>query len=243
MAGVPGRVWIALAIYVALLATVVTPLYDPFGFGEDDSWLLVVPVVGAHIALGIAIARWRVLAAPVAFSAVALVAAGAGVLTWLTPILALPVLLPVTAMACFAGRMLRPEHAWPAALVCFGLSAVPTAAAAVETIDRSRSPHLPDRVQKQLPIRESLGNLCPGAGTPKAARRKLERGVELLVREIRRDPDALVTYTYHEADTAERDREDITVAELAEIGLDDLNSAGMRCRPDIQRKLEAALGV
>jgi hypothetical protein len=240
MAGVPIRVWIAVTIYAVLLATLATPLYDPFTTGDNDAWLLAVLAVAVHVGLGLAVARWWVLIAPVVAAGVGFFVADDAFGAFFLVLLGLPVALAVTAAACFGSRRLT-RYAWPAALACFGLAALPAVAAAFETADRSQSPHLPARVQKQLPIRESLGNLCPYASTPKNLRRKLERSVDVLAREIRRDPDALVTYTYYYSDQAREEKRDITVRELAEEELSALRAGGENCRPDLQRKLKAVL--
>ena len=107
----------------------------------------------------------------------------------------------------------------------------------------SEAPHLPQAVEKQLPIGVSFGNLCPGAETPAYLSRDLRRRAEVLLRELRDRPDFLVTdIVYY--DDGETQREIVTVRELAERQLLALREGGSdlgACAPDLQRRLEAAL--
>ena len=241
MAGIPRRTWIAVAVYVALLATLATSLYDPFETGEDDSWVIVVMLVGAHLAVGIAIARAWALLLPVGAAVVGFFASGGEALSWLIIVFELPVAAVLTAIGWLIGRSLGPRAGFAAAPV-FVLAALPTAAAAVETFERSREPHVPRAVQRQLPLDVSLGNLCPGAETPGPLRRDIEHRAEVLLRELDRHPDWLVTYTYYYADSPDSERRDITVRELAEEELRDLK-ANPDCRLRLRGRLERALGA
>jgi hypothetical protein len=241
MAGIPRRAWIAVAIYVALLATLATSLYDPFETGEDDSWVIIVMLSGAHLAVGIAIARAWALMLPVVAAVVGFFASGGEALSWLVFILELPLAAVLTAIGWLIGRRLGPRAGFAAAPV-FVLAALPTAAAAVETFERSRAPHVPATVQRQLPLDVSLGNLCPGAETPGPLRRDIERRAEVLLRELDRHPDWLVTNTYYPAESPDVEHRDITVRELAEEQLRDLKS-GLDCRLPLRGRLEHALGA
>ncbi len=49
-----------------------------------------------------------------------------------------------------------------------------------------------------------------------------------------------MTYTYHYSDDPD-ERRDITIRELAQEQLHDLELGGRRCAPDLQRRLRAAL--
>jgi hypothetical protein len=222
MAGVPIRVWIAIAVYSVLMTTLATPIYDPFETGDDDSWVVVVLVIGVHVGIGLAIARWWALLAPVCAMGIGFFLADEAVGAVLLLMFALPVLLVVTAAACFGGRKLH-ASAWPVALGCFAVAALPAAAGAVEAIERDAAPHVPRQVQAELPT---------GGSTCEARRR-----IDALVGQLRRDPHALVTYTWTLAHGGEEKR-DITVREVAE----EMLSSGT-CDPETRRRLESALGV
>jgi hypothetical protein len=107
----------------------------------------------------------------------------------------------------------------------------------------SEAAHLPQDVQRQLPLDLTLGNLCPGAETPAYISRDLRRKAEVLLRELRNRPDFLVTdIVYFEGGEAERDV--VTVRELAERQLLDLREGGSdlgACAPDLQQRLEDGL--
>lgn len=64
----------------------------------------------------------------------------------------------------------------------------------------------------------------------------------MLLRELRERPNHTVTYTFEWAHDGDEVRE-ITVRELAEISLDDLEhgDARDRCAPEVRRRLRAAL--
>jgi len=234
MAGIPPRAWLALAAYVALLTTLATPLYEPFESGEDDSWVTVVVLAGAHLGVGIAVARAWVLLLPVAASVIGFFVTGGEALSWLILIFELPIGLVLTALGCAAGHFAG-RWASVAAAPVFVVAAMPTAAAAVEAIERSNSPHVPAAVQRQLPIDESLSSDC-------GHKARAEAPARVLLRELDRNPDALVTYTYYFADTPDAEHRDITVRELAEEQLRDLR-ANPGCRDDVRRRLERALGA
>jgi hypothetical protein len=238
MARIPRGAYVALGVYVALLATLATPLYDPFESGEDDSWVIFVLLWTAHVGLGAAVARPWVLMVPVIAAIVGFLATGGEALSWLIPIYGLPIALVLTAIGWAAGRLLK-RRALPVAAGVFALAAAPAAWAGVETIKRSSAPHVPENVQKQLPTDISLGNLCP-AETSRRLRRDVEQRAEVLLRELRREPDALVTFTYYWAEGGE-ERRDITVRELAEEQLGDLHTGGRDCAPQLQRRIEAVL--
>jgi hypothetical protein len=109
--------------------------------------------------------------------------------------------------------------------------------------EESEAPHLPQSVQRQLPIELTLGNLCPGAETPRWLVRDLRRRAEVLLRELRERPDFLVTDIVYYED-GEEERQIVTVRELAERQLLDLREGRSdlgECSPDIQRRLDEAL--
>jgi hypothetical protein len=90
---------------------------------------------------------------------------------------------------------------------------LPVAWAATETV--RRGPHVPPSIQRRLPTDISLGNLCPGAETPPDVER-----------DVRRRAD---------------EQRDITIRELAQTQLEDMESSGSRCDPELERRLRAAM--
>jgi hypothetical protein len=227
---------VAVAVYLILVASLATPLYEPLDSGGDQSWALLVLLVSAQAALGAAVSRAWVLALPVGLAIAGFLADGGTGLAWLTLIIGAPALVAFTAAGWALGRVLKR----PAA-VAFGLFAValvPAAWAAGET--RQRGPHVPGSVQAQLPTEISLGNLCPGSDTRPAVERDVRRRAEALIRELRRRPDQLVTYTYYSSDDPQ-ERRDITIRELAEEQLEDIDSNGPDCDPELERRIRAAM--
>jgi hypothetical protein len=223
---------VGLVVYVALVASLVTPLYDPMLDG-DYFWLVAAMIVLAHLGLGAAVGQAWVLVLPVAASFVAFLLGGAEELAWLAIFLVMPVLVIATA----TGLLLR-RFRW-VALPCFAAAAVPALWAASETVRRGE--HVPAALEQQLPIEYSLGNLCPGAGSPPELERRIRRETEVLIRELGRRPHDLVTYTYYDAHSADEDRREITLRELAEEQLADIESGGPNCVPDLERRIRAAL--
>ena len=230
--------WLASGAYVALLATLATSLYDPFLSGDDDSWAIVVVLVGAHLALGVAVVRAWVLLLPVAAAAIAFFGTGGEALSWLIPMLYLPIAEVTAALGVLTGRALRARAA-PVAAVVFAAAAVPTVVAGVATVVRARSPRVPPGVQAELPDGDSL---CPYPGRSAAERRADEQKVDVLLRELRRNPSALVTYTWTLAESPGEERRDTTVREVAEENLGNLRG-GDDCDPPTRRRIEDALGV
>ena len=121
----------------------------------------------------------------------------------------------------------------------FALAALPVLWAAAATAERGE--HVPASLERQLPIEASLGNLCPGAESDPEFVRRLRRQTGVLIRELERRPDDLVTYTYYDAHSADEDRREITIRELAEEQLADIESGGPRCVPELERRIRAAL--
>jgi hypothetical protein len=228
---------VGLGIYVVLVATLVTPLYDPLSASRDDSWALFVLLAAAHVALGVAVPRAWVLALPVALSVVAFLAGGAAGLAWLSLLLGAPVLVGLTAAGWALGRA-STQRRGSIALGLFTVALVPAAWAAAET--SQRGPHVPASVQSELPTELSLGNLCPDAATSAAVEQDIRRRADVLIRELRRRPDQLVTYTYYYSDDPE-ERRDITIRELAEEQLADIESGGPDCDPELERRIRAAM--
>ena len=217
-----------VVLYAVLVAALALPAF------AGDEWLAVLTLLAAaHVGLGAAVRRpWAVLL-PVALCLIAFVAGGAEGLAWVILILGAPALVLLTLVGWGLAAVLPRDGV---ALACLAVALVPAGWALVDTAQRG--PHVPATLQRQLPIDYSLGNLCPHAETPPALERRLRREAEVLIRELGRRPRHLVTYTFHDAHSADEDRRDITIRELAEEQL-----AGMQpdCSPDLQRRLRAAL--
>ena len=232
------RCQVTLAVYALLVASLFTPLYDPFTAGRDDSWAIAVAAVAAHIGLGAGVARPWALLLPLLLGLAGFLADGAEGLSLLILFIGIPAGLLATGIG-WAGAALLRRHAVAVAAAAFVLALVPVGWATVETVRRATAPHLPDALQAQLPTEESLGNLCPGAETPRKVVRRLERQTEVLIRELDRRPDWLVSYVFYYSDDPP-ERRDITVRELAEEQLRDLEAGG-RCAPRLQRRFRDAL--
>jgi hypothetical protein len=227
------RAGLGLAVYAALVASLATPLYDPLFSGDDEWWMLAALLVFAHLGLGAAVGRWWALALPVALSFGLFLLGGAEDLAALWLLVGAPLLVAVTAV----GVALRRVRWIPAPL--FAVAALPALWGAVATVERGE--HVPASLERQLPIEASLGNLCPGAESDPEFVRRLRRQTDVLIRELERRPDDLVTYTYYDADSADEDRREITIRELAEEQLADIESGGPRCVPELERRIRAAL--
>lgn len=226
---------LALLAYAAPLASLFTPLYDFAPAGRDQSWALIVLLVATHVGLGLSVRGGWVLAVPVLPCLGWVVYVGASV--FLFAGIGFLVLLALTAVGQAAGRALRSRGSLSAA--AFALASLPLVWGVVETLERSRAPHVTRSLQGELPIGSSLGNLCGRPDKPTELQRRTERSAEVLVRELDREPRALVTYMYTYADSSDTDRREITVRELAEEQLDDL---GPSCAPRLRRRIEVALG-
>ena len=202
---------LAVGAHGLVCVATVTALLSPVSLSVERSWAFPVLFVVAHVALGVAVRRRWALAGPAALSLAVFVAGGAAGLAWTVLLVGMPALMGLTALGWLVGRAAGPRRG----VVLGGLLAValvPVGWGVVE-IGR-RGPHVPPAVQARLPVRLSLGNLCPGSETPPRMERDLRRRAEVLLRELRRRPDELVTYTYHYEDRDD-ERLDITVRELA----------------------------
>ena len=229
---------LGVGIYAALVLSLATPLYLPLSSGRDDAWALLVLLAAAHLGLGTAIRRPWALTLPVALSILAFLTAGADELAWLAILLGAPALVALTAVGSALSRAFQ-QQSNAIAAGFFVVALLPVAWAAVETT--RRGPPLPASVQSQLPTEISLGNLCPGAETPARAEQDIRRRAEVLIRELRRRPTHLVTYTYYSAHGDDDERREITIRELAEEQLKDMESNGPNCDPDLERRLRRAM--
>jgi hypothetical protein len=236
---VSRRAAIALAIYIALVATMFTSLYEPLTEGRDDSWAVAVLFFAAHVALGAGVDRWWALAFPVVVTVVAFFADGAEGLSWLILWFGLPIGLVAVGLGLATVAVL-PRRADLVTMLAVAVACLPVAWGALETARRATAPHVSAKVQSSLPTKESLGNLCAGAETPRSITKRLRRQGDNLIRELRRQPNALVSYVYYWSDEP-AETKDITVRELAHEQLGDLTSGGDNCAPDLQRRIRARL--
>lgn len=226
-----------LVVYAALVGSLATPLYEPLEAGRNDSWAVLVLLAGAHLGVGLMVPRAWVLLLPLALSVASFFIGGAEGLAWLVLILGAPVLLAVTALGWLLGRRLK-GRGLPAAVSVFVVATLPGLWAAVETAKRGS--HVSAAVQAQLPIKLSLANLCPHSETPGALRRELRRSAQLMINLLQRRPNDLVAYTYYYEDAPD-DRRNITIKELAEEQLENLEDGGGDCAPQLKRQIRAAL--
>jgi hypothetical protein len=237
------RATVALVVHAAVLGGLVAGLFEPFERGTDRTGLTAACVVAAHVATGALIARAEVLVLPIALCATAFAVNGAEALAWLYLIIALPVLLAATAAGWLVGRF-APRAAVPLGAAGAGVAIVVTGIATAETVRFELAPVVSRDVQRALVPALRLGNLCPGSELPRRERPALERAVGAVERELRKHGHWRVEYTYYLSDGPE-EREQITVRQLAQEHLEDLRNGndldGRPCRPDLQRRLRAAL--
>jgi hypothetical protein len=109
-----------------------------------------------------------------------------------------------------------------------------------------RSEHLGRSSESQLPTAVGeLWNLCPAPDVPQAfyekQAREARRATRALIRELRRRPDALVTLTSRDAESAEIYRDEVTVRELAEEHLGNPGVRGVPCQQALMQELQDAV--
>lgn len=222
--------WATLGAYAVLMYTALGPPLQDGGFA-------LLTLVAAHVLLGVGVARWWVLAVPVV-----LAAAGFFLATddyGLLAFFGAPVCVLLTALG--RGLAYGPVRSRQGvAAFCVLLCALNVGATLVEEIQEG--PPLPAAVQRQLPIDVSLLVLCPWEDIDESARPQARASIEVLLRELRERPHHTVTYTFEWAHDDDEVRE-ITVRELAELSIDDLQHGDARgqCAPDVQERLRAAL--
>jgi hypothetical protein len=222
---------VAVAAYAALIGALAA---QPAG--SDDLWAPLALLVVAHLGLGWAVARPWVLLLPATLCVGLFFVAGASELDWLILFLGLPITVVLTTVGLLLG--LRADRRAPVAI---GLAAIALgcgAWTAVQWVDRG--PHVPASVQRELPTDVSLGNLCPGAESDPEFEDDVRRRAEVLIRELRRNPDHVVTDTVHHSHGGE-EQQDITIRQLAEDQLADIESGGPNCAPELERRIRAAL--
>jgi hypothetical protein len=118
------------------------------------------------------------------------------------------------------------------------------ATAVVLTIIACQPEHVPAEVQRQLPLLTFFSGLCPGSSTTPAERRQVMRQADVLIHELRRRPNELVTIedsTFADG----HEPHDISVRELAERRRQDLTlereRTGRDCAPQLRHRLTGAL--
>lgn len=226
------RLAFALAAYVALMASLGTPLYEPLSDGRDDSWALVVLFVGAHLAVGIVVRRAWVLLLPIGLAVVGFLLSGAGGLAWLILMFGAPVLIAATALGWLLGRRLT-QFAMPIAMAAFIVAAVPGVWAAVETAKRGA--HVSVSAQRALPTMASflVHDLCFKGDSrfdrkyADEAGRRARRQFAALERSLRADPNMLVSVRFATADAPGFETREMTVRELAETHVGGADASGL----------------
>lgn len=231
------RTGAALVAYAVLIGSSATPLYEPLAAGRDDSWAVLVVLVGAHFGVGVMVGRAWVLLLPVALSVAGFFIAGAEGLAWLVLTVEGPLLIAATALGWLLGRSLKRRRRLPVAVAAFALAALPGTWTGVEIA--KRGPHVSAAVQAQLPVKARLVGLCPRSEVP-GELGKLHRSAGLLIELVRRRPNDLVTYSYSSEDGTDV-RRDITVKELAEEQLKGFELSANACVPEVKRQIRTAL--
>ncbi len=246
-----------LIAYAVLVASAFTPLYEDLGIDAETAVEAAV-IAAAQVGVSIAVGRaWVFALAPIP-PLIAFFAGGAEGLVVLLLIFGIPAMLILTAFGWALGHWLKDERVVRAlAVTFFVLPALAALWAAIVTIDYSRRDHLPASVQRQLPVRVFLADLCEDPGLTAEERREsalspsqrrdIERRAEVLLRELDEHPDSLVTYTYEFSDEPDEVR-DITVRQLAKEQLAEFEDVGEdfedfdadKCQPELQEQLRQA---
>lgn len=217
------RAIFAVIAYAVLLGALTTPLFD----ATYERWSLpLVTALAATAAMGAAVRGWRALL--VAVAAVAVLATDSGSQAILVLVFATPVLLVLASVGSLAGRLTGSL----ASVALFVLALVPVGMAASAWLQRGE--HVSPSLQAALPVRDSLNQMCPEASSPPEYRSRLRMMAETLIREARRRPNALVTFTFYYSDDPEETR-DITIRQLVGETLGE-----ERCMPlSLWRRLQA----
>jgi hypothetical protein len=223
---------VAVVAYAALVGALAA---QPPGI-YDELWTPLALFAVAHLGLGWAVARAWALLLPVTLAVAVFLVAGATDLDWLILILGMPVMVAVTGVGLLIGR--RTEQRLPVAVGLGALALLAAAWTAFQWTDRG--PHVPASVQRSLPTDVSLGNLCPGAESDREFEADVRRRAEVLIRELRANPDHVVTYTFYDAHGPDEELE-ITVRDLAEEQLADIESGGPDCAPELERRIRDAM--
>jgi hypothetical protein len=194
-------------------------------------------LAAAHVGLGVGIGRAWALLVPAVLSIAWLAASGAEGLAYLILILGAPAPVGLTAIGWALGKGPRRLRDGTAIACVAGVVLVFAVGVAAEP---RRGPHVPASVQRQLPTNVSFGNLCPDASTPKELEREIQRKADVLLRELDAHPHHTVTRTVYYSDGGGEDTEEITIRQLTEEQLSDLETGGPGCDPQLKRRLCAA---
>lgn len=240
------RLAFALGVYVALMASLGTSLYEPLSDGRDDSWALVVLFVAAHLGIGIIVRRAWVLLLPIGLAVAGFVFSGAGGLAWLILVFGAPVLVAATALGWLLGRRLA-QHATPIAVAAFVVAAVPGLWAAVETAKRGA--HVSASAQRALPTLAPflVQDLCFKGDSrfdrthADEAGRRARRQFAALERSLRADPNMLVTVRFALAHAPGLKTREMTIRELAETHLGGADPSGLPSEAECYRSGRARL--
>jgi hypothetical protein len=231
------------AVGTALLvvgATLLTGLYDPFRFGKDEGWVMLVVFGAVLVGLGAALPGPLVFAAPVGLS-VGIAATAWGTEPAIVLILGIPAGLALVGLGRFSADVLL-KGQW--AFVAGPLLAVALACAvwaASEQIERAGAEALPAATQSQLPINgPRVPNVCNRNLLPAPQREALLGRFDLLIEELESHPESLVSYTYVYSDGPNATK-DITVRELGEEVRSDLAHSGGATCAELRERLDAVL--
>ena len=115
--------------------------------------------------------------------------------------------------------------------------------AAVLTFVSCQPEQVPADIQRHLPLLTGFGGLCPDSSATAADRGQIGREADVLLRELKRRPDEVVTIEDSSFDEGYEPYE-ITVRELAERRLEDLRLLSEwlgDCAPRLRQRLTAAL--
>lgn len=221
-----------VALFVLVTSALFAGFYDPLEHG-DGRWTFWLLLCAPPLGLGLAAPYWRTLGLPLLFGVIVVTTSGDELASYLVLLFGIPIELTLTLVGCLVGRRLRERRLVPAVLV-LAVALVPAGVATAQRL--SRGPHVPPAVQQALPVELGVGNVCPGASN-RSMRTRALAAVDALVAQLRRDPDALVTKTYYYEDGPQTT--DITVRELAQDGLEELNG----CAPSVETRIRQALSA
>lgn len=226
------RAVVTLVIYGAVLATV---LVVPTTHDESVGAALFASLLLGHLVLGIGVARWWALAVPLAFAVVLFVVADDEADAAIGLILVWPVAMVLTAVGVAIGRR---AGTWIAPVVAVLLAVVAAGPAFAVAEWLRRGPPLPAADEARLPIDNPVALIC-SRHSDAALDRRLRREVDALVVELGRRPNATVTVTEYYAHYNED--VEMTVRDLGERRLAELEAKGPNCEPALQDRLRGAL--
>lgn len=198
-------------LYVVILLIALVPVL--YTESEDFSVAWIVFWL-AQLGLGLGVARPWVAIPALMTCAMLVLFMDFGGWGWLLLAAAAPLGVGL-AGAGYGLAVVFGRWAMPASLAIFGVALLPGVVGTVGAVRHATAERLPAAMQRQLPIEYSLGNLCPNAQTPRGLELRIRRQAEVLLRELKLRPDALLSYTY-EYEDRDPETKDITVRALAE---------------------------